>query len=94
MAKFCTQCGRPLSEGEVCNCTVDNNDNLQMEQDLVQSTSEQQVNETIQKTKTELNNAFTIAKSIIKCPVTGTVELTKSNTILSSIIFKTNPESK
>lgn len=87
MAKFCTQCGRPLSEGEVCNCMGDNNDNLQMEQDLVQSTSEQQVNETIQKTKTELNNAFTIAKSIIKCPVTGTVELTKSNTILSSIIF-------
>ncbi len=20
MAKFCTKCGRPLQEGEICNC--------------------------------------------------------------------------
>ncbi len=25
MAKFCSQCGRPLQEGEVCNCTQQNN---------------------------------------------------------------------
>lgn len=22
MGNFCTQCGRPLQEGEVCNCTA------------------------------------------------------------------------
>ena len=22
MGNFCTQCGRPLQEGEVCNCTT------------------------------------------------------------------------
>ena len=27
MAKFCTKCGRPLTEGEVCNCTAVNNVN-------------------------------------------------------------------
>lgn len=36
MAKFCTKCGRPLQEGEICNCqTVVNNmmpSELQMEQ--------------------------------------------------------------
>ena len=24
MARFCTKCGRPLKEGEVCNCTAQN----------------------------------------------------------------------
>ena len=24
MARFCTKCGRPLKEGEVCNCTSQN----------------------------------------------------------------------
>lgn len=25
MAKFCSQCGRPLEDGEICNCTQENN---------------------------------------------------------------------
>lgn len=27
MAKFCTKCGRPLSEGEICRCSVANTNN-------------------------------------------------------------------
>lgn len=29
MARFCTKCGRPLQEGEVCNCTAQNAGNRQ-----------------------------------------------------------------
>ncbi len=32
MGKFCTKCGRPLAEGEICNCqTTGNVQNIQME---------------------------------------------------------------
>ena len=32
MARFCTKCGRPLQEGEVCNCTAQNAGGTQQSQ--------------------------------------------------------------
>lgn len=31
MAKFCTQCGRPLKDGEICTCQKEKNNTVKME---------------------------------------------------------------
>ena len=42
MAKYCTQCGRKLEEGEVCNCTAQNNNTAQDTDGQQQRAQEQQ----------------------------------------------------
>ncbi len=42
MAKFCTKCGKPLEEGEVCSCTQETAQTAQPQQEAAQTAQPQQ----------------------------------------------------
>ncbi len=86
MAKFCTKCGRPLEEGEVCNCntntvvtpvnTNNNTNNTDYKQyvdkflDVVKNIFTKPI-DTIKKYTSSENSTFGILAILVNCIVMG-----------------------
>lgn len=74
MAKFCTNCGRPLNEGEVCNCVANT---------VATASSKASFD-----AKDSMNVVMTLIKGLFTKPVEAIKEYINSdNTILSSILI-------
>jgi hypothetical protein len=83
MANFCSQCGRPLNEGEVCNCTAkQQNIPFQQVQPVQQENTQQenmQLNETIDKIATGTKSLLGKIVPIFKNPVEELKNIAKTN---------------
>lgn len=100
MAKFCSNCGRPLEEGEVCNCTEQPADvqpeaYQEPQQAAEQAQSEAGAQQNAQasgeqktnKMVEELKEGFLALIPIVKKPATETKKLAAKNSIVPGIGF-------
>lgn len=83
MAGFCENCGRPLADGEVCNCVNRNAYRIPNTQTNMQQNFNQPTTAAAQSTKTsefvsQTKNAIGEFIPVIKHPVTKTQELASS----------------
>lgn len=100
MAKFCTKCGRPLEEGEVCNCntntvvtpvnTNNNTNNTDYKEyvdkflDVVKNIFTKPI-DTIKKYTTSQNNVFGIIAILVNCIVMGIFGYLLAKKLLDSL---------
>ncbi|MFQ9516281.1 MAG: hypothetical protein ACLRZ9_10730 [Eubacterium sp.] len=91
MANFCSNCGRPLEEGEVCNCTQQTADvQPEVNQETQQATTQQQPAAEPQQAATQQNSQAAGTQTTNK-----TVEEIKAGFLaLLSIVKKPATESK
>ena len=59
MNRFCENCGRPLQEGEVCNCTANNMNNNTINNNMNNTTNNYIINNTSNMNNTSINNVKT-----------------------------------
>lgn len=75
MGKFCSQCGRPLEEGEVCNCQAGQT----QQQNQSNGFSGEQMNQTIDKITNETKSFLSRILPILKNPVEELKKIAKTN---------------
>ena len=82
MAKFCTKCGKPLTEGEVCSCMNNandgqsNNENIGMDANVV-----------LENTKNIALDIWKLMLNVIKKPFTTAKEYVTSNDNMMAFIL-------
>ena len=83
MGNFCTQCGRPLQEGEVCNCTAQAAPNPAPTPAPVQAAPSQSSREI----KQGFENLVTALKTVWKNPAEAASALAKKESWLAALIL-------
>ena len=96
MAKFCTKCGKPLNEGEVCSCQMVQAEQVTSVEQPTQNVQQtpvaaqapyQQQSVTMQQTKNVLLELWQLILNIFKSPFKGAKQYVKTNDVLLSIIL-------
>lgn len=82
MAKFCTKCGKPLKEGQICSCKEE-------EKNDIKKVSKTEIKEKVEEIKKNefVNELLDLIKGIFLKPVTAVINFSKESNFILGIIL-------